>query len=72
MLNNSPTMEDLDGGMASEVDREEEEAVTDLLRDRFRLCTISIAEAEGRFSAFLLEIHVFRIVHFAMRSLTFV
>ncbi|KAL3364016.1 hypothetical protein AABB24_012981 [Solanum stoloniferum] len=46
MLNNSPTMEDLDGGMASDVEREEEEAVTDLLRDRFRLCTISIAEEQ--------------------------
>ncbi|XP_016551340.1 protein MHF1 homolog isoform X3 [Capsicum annuum] len=48
MLNNSPTMEDLDGGMASEVEREEEESVTHLLRDRFRLCTISIAEAEAK------------------------
>ncbi|XP_016551339.1 protein MHF1 homolog isoform X2 [Capsicum annuum] len=50
MLNNSPTMEDLDGGMASEVEREEEESVTHLLRDRFRLCTISIAEAEEQLS----------------------
>uniref|UniRef100_A0A3Q7HFL9 Centromere protein S n=1 Tax=Solanum lycopersicum TaxID=4081 RepID=A0A3Q7HFL9_SOLLC len=41
-------MEDLDGGMASDVEREEEEAVTDLLRDRFRLCTISIAEDEAK------------------------
>ncbi|KAK4714325.1 hypothetical protein R3W88_020232 [Solanum pinnatisectum] len=48
MLNNSPTMEDLDGGMASDVEREEEEAVTDLLRDRFRLYTISIAEDEAK------------------------
>ncbi|KAK4726676.1 hypothetical protein R3W88_031593 [Solanum pinnatisectum] len=48
MLNNSPTMEDLDEGMASDVEREEEEAVIDLLRDRFRLCTISIAEDEAK------------------------
>ncbi|XP_016471811.1 protein MHF1 homolog [Nicotiana tabacum] len=42
-------MEDIDGGeMESELDREEEEAATDLLRDRFRLCTISIAEAEAK------------------------
>ncbi|KAK4354399.1 hypothetical protein RND71_026593 [Anisodus tanguticus] len=45
MLNHSPTM---DGGMASDVEREEEEAVTDLLRDRFRLSTITIAEAEAK------------------------
>ncbi|GFZ03951.1 hypothetical protein Acr_16g0005750 [Actinidia rufa] len=35
------------GGMgSSDVEREEEDAATDILRDRFRLCTISIAEAE--------------------------
>ncbi|CAN4115490.1 unnamed protein product [Withania somnifera] len=48
MLNNSPTMEDLDRGTESEAEREEEEAASDLLRDRFRLCTISIAEAEAK------------------------
>ncbi|KAL0397202.1 UNVERIFIED_CONTAM: protein MHF1 [Sesamum calycinum] len=39
--------------MGSEVDRgeEEEESASELLRDRFRLCTISVAEAEG-FDAF--------------------
>ncbi|XP_060172713.1 protein MHF1 homolog isoform X1 [Lycium barbarum] len=46
--NNSPTI-DIDGGeMASEVDRDEEEAVTELLRDRFRLCTISIAQSQAK------------------------
>lgn len=39
------------GGMGSDVEREEkegeEDAATGLLRDRFRLCTISIAESEG-------------------------
>ncbi|KAA8542051.1 hypothetical protein F0562_023203 [Nyssa sinensis] len=30
------------------VEREEDEAATELLRDRFRLCTISIAEAEAK------------------------
>lgn len=41
-----------DVAMASEVEREDDEtsAAKELLRDRFRLCTISIAEAEGRFS----------------------
>ncbi|PIN15817.1 hypothetical protein CDL12_11536 [Handroanthus impetiginosus] len=36
--------------MASDVERveEEEESATELLRDRFRLCTISIAEAEAK------------------------
>ncbi|XP_073271084.1 protein MHF1 homolog [Primulina huaijiensis] len=36
--------------MASDVEREEEEdeSVNQLLRDRFRLCTISIAEAEAK------------------------
>ncbi|KAL2234511.1 centromere protein S isoform X1 [Sesamum indicum] len=36
--------------MGSDVDRgeEEEEAASELLRDRFRLCTISIAEAEAK------------------------
>lgn len=35
--------------MASDVERveEEEESASELLRDRFRLCTIAIAEAEG-------------------------
>nr|GMD32490.1 protein MHF1 homolog [Ipomoea batatas] len=39
-------MEDV--AMASEVEREDDEtsAAKELLRDRFRLCTISIAEAE--------------------------
>ncbi|CAN4115489.1 unnamed protein product [Withania somnifera] len=41
-------MEDLDRGTESEAEREEEEAASDLLRDRFRLCTISIAEAEAK------------------------
>ncbi|KAG5537299.1 hypothetical protein RHGRI_024670 [Rhododendron griersonianum] len=37
------------GGMGSDVEREEkeEDATTDLLRDRFRLRTISIAESEA-------------------------
>lgn len=35
------------GATGSEIDREEEEAENEILRDRFRLCTISIAEAEG-------------------------
>lgn len=35
------------GAIGSEIDREEEEAENEILRDRFRLCTISIAEAEG-------------------------
>ncbi|GFP89426.1 centromere protein s [Phtheirospermum japonicum] len=38
--------------MASDVERvdeeEEEESASDLLRDRFRLCTISIAKAEAK------------------------
>ncbi|XP_051119210.1 protein MHF1 homolog [Andrographis paniculata] len=35
--------------MASDLDRgEEDESATELLRDRFRLCTISIAEAEAK------------------------
>ncbi|KAL3529067.1 hypothetical protein ACH5RR_008389 [Cinchona calisaya] len=34
-------------GNGIEVDRDEEEAANEMLRDRFRLCTISIAEAEG-------------------------
>ncbi|KAL0464037.1 UNVERIFIED_CONTAM: protein MHF1 [Sesamum latifolium] len=36
--------------MGSDVDRgeEEEESASELLRDRFRLCTISIAEAEAK------------------------
>jgi len=32
-----------------EVEEEETESVSDVLRDRFRLSTISIAEAEGNF-----------------------
>ena len=32
-----------------EVEEEETESVSDVLRDRFRLSTISIAEAEGTF-----------------------
>ncbi|XP_031092922.1 protein MHF1 homolog [Ipomoea triloba] len=41
-------MEDV--AMASEVEREDDEtsAAKELLRDRFRLCTISIAEAEAK------------------------
>lgn len=41
------------GKMASDEERggeeeeEEDESASELLRDRFRLCTISIAEAEG-------------------------
>ncbi|KAL3617626.1 MHF histone-fold complex component [Castilleja foliolosa] len=36
--------------MASDVERveEEEESASELLRDRFRLCTITIAEAEAK------------------------
>ncbi|KAK4488925.1 hypothetical protein RD792_004715 [Penstemon davidsonii] len=36
--------------MASDLEREEEEdeSVSELLRDRFRLCSISIAEAEAK------------------------
>ncbi|KAK4410702.1 protein MHF1 [Sesamum angolense] len=36
--------------MGSDVDRgeEEEESASELLRDRFRLCTISVAEAEAK------------------------
>ncbi|KAK6127835.1 hypothetical protein DH2020_038404 [Rehmannia glutinosa] len=36
--------------MASDVERgeEDEESASELLRDRFRLCTISIAEAEAK------------------------
>lgn len=45
-LNNSPTME-ISTEEWQVVEREEEEAVTDLLADRFRLCAISIAEAEA-------------------------
>ncbi|XP_047306989.1 protein MHF1 homolog isoform X1 [Impatiens glandulifera] len=33
-------------GNGSDAERDEDNAATDLLRDRFRLCTISIAEAE--------------------------
>ena len=36
----------MEGEGGSDMEREDEGA-TDLLRDRFRLCTISIAEAEG-------------------------
>nr|XP_027085755.1 protein MHF1 homolog isoform X2 [Coffea arabica]XP_027085762.1 protein MHF1 homolog isoform X2 [Coffea arabica] len=36
------------GENESEMDRDEEEAVNEILRDRFRLCTISIAEAEAK------------------------
>ncbi|GFZ17315.1 histone superfamily protein [Actinidia rufa] len=37
------------GGIgSSDVEREDEDAATDILRDRFRLCTISIAEAEAK------------------------
>ncbi|CAK9186897.1 unnamed protein product [Ilex paraguariensis] len=34
--------------MGSDAEREEDVAATDLFRDRFRLCTISIAEAEAK------------------------
>ncbi|KAK3006021.1 hypothetical protein RJ639_016103 [Escallonia herrerae] len=36
---------DTEGG---DLEREEDEAATELLRDRFRLCSISIAEAEAK------------------------
>lgn len=43
-------MERTTEGMEIEVDRDDEdEAANEILRDRFRLCTISIAEAEGFF-----------------------
>lgn len=32
---------------SDDLEREEDEATSELLRDRFRLSTISIAEAEG-------------------------
>ncbi|GMQ09520.1 hypothetical protein CsSME_00052863 [Camellia sinensis var. sinensis] len=35
-----------EGGMGSDVEREEDDSATDVLRDRFRLCTISISESE--------------------------
>lgn len=35
------------GGGAGEVEREGHDSETELLRDRFRLSAISIAEAEG-------------------------
>ncbi|KAK9278019.1 hypothetical protein L1049_027576 [Liquidambar formosana] len=38
----------MEGGGASDVEREEDDAATDLLRDRFRLSTISIAQAEAK------------------------
>lgn len=43
----------------SDEEREEEEAATDLLRDKFRLSTISIAEAEGLLSIFSYPSHIF-------------
>ncbi|KAL3529073.1 hypothetical protein ACH5RR_008395 [Cinchona calisaya] len=36
------------GGNEIEVDRDDEEAANEILRDRFRLCAISIAEAEAK------------------------
>ncbi|KAI7984799.1 hypothetical protein LOK49_LG14G01317 [Camellia lanceoleosa] len=37
-----------EGGMGSDVEREEDDSATDVLRDRFRLCTISISESEAK------------------------
>ncbi|KAL6996837.1 MHF histone-fold complex component [Sarracenia purpurea var. burkii] len=36
------------GGLGTDTEREEEDAATDILRDRFRLSTISIAESEAK------------------------
>ncbi|XP_065874369.1 protein MHF1 homolog [Euphorbia lathyris] len=38
----------MQGGNVSDIDREEDDSVSELLRDRFRLSTISIAEAEAK------------------------
>ncbi|XP_057970283.1 protein MHF1 homolog [Malania oleifera] len=38
----------MEGGGASDAEREDDDAATELLRDRFRLATISIAEAEAK------------------------
>lgn len=48
-------------------DEEEEESVSEILRDRFRLSTISIAEAEG-FKIRYTIIH--RLLYLHCRSLT--
>lgn len=37
----------MEGGNGSEVEREEDDSVSDILQDRFRLSAISIAENEG-------------------------
>uniref|UniRef100_A0A2P2J6B7 Centromere protein S-like n=2 Tax=Rhizophora mucronata TaxID=61149 RepID=A0A2P2J6B7_RHIMU len=38
----------MEGGHGSDPEREEDDLVSELLRDRFRLSTISIAEAEAK------------------------
>ncbi|KAF8400075.1 hypothetical protein HHK36_015950 [Tetracentron sinense] len=38
----------MEGGGESDFEREEDDAATELLRDRFRLSTISIAEAQAK------------------------
>ncbi|XP_037495572.1 protein MHF1 homolog isoform X2 [Jatropha curcas] len=38
----------MEGGHGSDAEREEDDSVSELLRDRFRLSTISIAEAEAK------------------------
>lgn len=37
----------MEGGNGSEVEREEDDSVSDILQDRFRLSAVSIAENEG-------------------------
>ena len=61
-------MEDGIGGTRSEVEREANDPETQLLRDRFRLSAISIAESEGQFhyltplrSLYLVNLPVFTI-----------
>lgn len=37
----------MEGGNGNEVEREEDDSVSDILQDRFRLSAVSIAENEG-------------------------
>ncbi|XP_015582087.1 protein MHF1 homolog isoform X4 [Ricinus communis] len=38
----------MEGRHGSDVEREDDDSLSELLRDRFRLCTISIAESEAK------------------------
>lgn len=40
----------MEGGHGTDAEREDEDSESELLRDRFRLSTISIAETEGSIS----------------------